>query len=351
MTYLGLIGDISVRDEFLKKLVFTASGHPDLIGDPDHASGRGGGAAGQLVEVLRMQPAQLEAVVRGAALIAKQKAYWDLAYQLYCHIQHNEDAEVILEEQLRRLLMQEVSEERGRWVEYAQQHIQAAAARSRADPGGETEDARGSGAAADRKRRLRMLVAVAEFYSAYSAKDTAKALAVLDGVGILGQHGVERMEVVCPAGKRPGNIIHVTDRIGQMHAVTVPPGITADQSFPVDVPSTDRGTGDAGSGALADQLVREMPVVLDAALRCIVREHARLSEAEPQARAWQQQEQRGEMMPLVVQGQQGMLPTAGYEGQRRKLRAQFNNVRQHLDLKGIQIAHELQLEIRQAGLI
>jgi hypothetical protein len=52
-----------------------------------------------------------------------------------------------------------------------------------------------------------------------------------------------------------------------------------------------------------------------------------------------------------VQGQQGMLPTAGYEGQRRKLRAQFNNVRQHLDLKGIQIAHELQLEIRQAGLI
>lgn len=344
--YLGLITDANVRDEFLKKLIFTASGHPDLIGDPDYASGRGGGAAGQLVEVLRLEREELHAIVRGAALIAQQKAYWDLAYQLYCHIQHNEDAEVILEEQLRRLLMQAVSEERGRWVKYAQQHILASAARSDA---GETEH--GSGAAADRKRRLRLLVAVADFFTAYSANNTAKALAVLDGVGILGHHGVERINVVCPRDKRPGNIIHVTDRIGQLHAVTVPPGIRENESFPADVPSTGRGTG-AGSRALADQLVQEMPAVLDAALRCIVREHARLSEAEPQARAWQQQEQRGEMMPPIApSGQQGMPPAAGYEAHRQKLRTQFNNVRQHLDTKGVQIAHELQLEIRRAGLI
>jgi hypothetical protein len=372
--YLGLISDVKVRDEFLKKLVFTAGGHPDLIGDPDHASGRGGGAAGQLVEVLRMEPLQVEGVVRGAALIAQQKAYWDLAYQLYCHIQHNEDAELILEEQLRRLLMQETSEERARWVEYAQSHIQATAARSGADGGGGSGGGEhgGSGASADRKRRLRLLVAVADFFSAYAAKETGKALAVLDSVGVLGQHGVERLEVTCPPDKRPGNIIHVADRIGQMHAVTVPPGVQQGQSFPADVPSSGGpggSGGGTGSGALAEQLVREMPAVLDAALRCIVREHARLSEAEPQARAWQQQEQRGEMMPLMTPAMQqqrqqlgggggggggGMLlPSAGsgYEVQRQKLRAQFGTVRQHLDMKGVQIAHELQLEIRNAGLI
>ena len=47
--------------------------------------------------------------------------------------------------------------ERGRWVEYAQQHIQAAAARSRSEAAGKTEHGSGSGAAADRIRRLRML--------------------------------------------------------------------------------------------------------------------------------------------------------------------------------------------------
>ena len=60
--------------DWRETLIFTAGGHPDLIGDPDYASGRGGGAAGELVEVLRMEPPQLEAVVRGAALIAQQKA-------------------------------------------------------------------------------------------------------------------------------------------------------------------------------------------------------------------------------------------------------------------------------------
>lgn len=349
--YLGLIQDVKVRDEFLKKLVFTAGGHPDLIGDPDHASGRGGGAAGQMVEVLRMEPQQLEQVVRGAALIAQQKAYWDLAYQLYCHIQHNEDAEVILEEQLRRLLMQVASTERELWVEYAQRHIQAVANRSRAEEGVPG----GSGAAVERQRRLRLLVHIADFFTAYAAKDTARALAVLDEAGVLGQHGMERINVMCPPDKRAGNVIHVADRIGQMHAVTIPPGVTPNQHFPADVPSAGAGggLGSGTSGALADQLVREMPAVLDAALRCIVREHTRLTEVEPQSRAWQQQEQRGEMMPAT--GSQmtasGMLPTAGYEAQRYRLRAQFGQVRQHLDMKGVQIAHELQLEIRRAGLI
>ena len=341
--YLGLITDRKVRDELLKKLVFTADGHPDLIGDPDHASGRGGGAAGQLVEVLQMAQQELEGIVRGAARIAQQKASWDLAYQLYCHIGHTEEAEGILEEQLRRLLVQEASEERSRWVGYAQQHAQTQAQRS--DEGG-----RGGGAAVERQRRLRLLVHVADFFSAFAAKDTAKALQVLDAAGIL-QHATERIEVTCPSGKFPGNVLHATDRSGRMHAVTVPPGVAQGATFLVDVSSG--GSGGA-SGGVAEQLVREMPMVLDAALRCIVREHSRLSEAEPQSRSWQQQEQRGELLPATLQrpgAGHSVLPQAGYEQQRQKLRQQFGHVRQYLDIQGVQIAHDLQLDIRRAGLI
>ena len=100
--------------------------------------------------------------------------------------------------------------------------------------------------------------------------------------------------------------------------------------------------------------MREMPMVLDAALRCIVREHSRLSEAEPQSRSWQQQEQRGELLPATLQrpgAGHSVLPQAGYEQQRQKLRQQFGHVRQYLDIQGVQIAHDLQLDIRRAGLI
>jgi hypothetical protein len=49
---LGLcLGLGQVRDEYLKKLVFTADGHPDLIGDSESESSRGG-ARGQVGERL-----------------------------------------------------------------------------------------------------------------------------------------------------------------------------------------------------------------------------------------------------------------------------------------------------------
>ena len=105
-------------------------------------------------------------------------------------------------------------------------------------------------------------------------------------------------------------------------------------------------------------------------------EHQRLSEAEPQARAWQQQEQRGDLLPARLV-QPSPSPAAGYERvrvrhgfahhryrgtgascdacislmcapsqQRTKLRSQFNDVRKYLDLNGVPINRELQLDIQ-----
>ena len=126
----------------------------------------------------------------------------------------------------------------------------------RSDEGG-----RGGGAAVERQRRLRLLVHVADFFSAFAAKDTAKALQVLDAAGIL-QHATERIEVTCPSGKFPGNVLHATDRSGRMHAVTVPPGVAQGATFLVDVSSG--GSGGA-SGGVAEQLVREFALDFQAA--------------------------------------------------------------------------------------
>ena len=92
-----------------------------------------------------------------------------------------------------------------------------------------------------------------------------------------------------------------------------------------------------------------MPLVLEYALRCLVSEHQRISELEPQAHAWQQQEQRGDM--IGAKSQPLPTPAAGYEQARSKLRAQFSLVQNLLDASGVQIDPELQLEIRRAGLL
>jgi hypothetical protein len=208
VTYLGLISDVKLRDEYLKKLVFTADGHPDLIGDTVSDSGRGGGARGQLVEVLQMSQQELRQIIRGAAVMAQQKSYWDLAYQLYNHVQANEDAENILESQLRRLLMQH-SGERAHWMEYARARVRADVTQSRA--GLPASRSGVSGAASDRHRRLRLLVYIGDFFTAYHDKKPARALQVLDEAGVL-QNTVERIQVVCPPEKRPGGTVQCADR-------------------------------------------------------------------------------------------------------------------------------------------
>jgi hypothetical protein len=107
-----------------------------------------------------MNSQEQSAIIRGAAVLAQQKSYWDLSYQLHRHIRADEDADKILEVgqyptipcqlrptitqeppvssgstcerqvgtahtmvglqgQLRRLLMHDHSGERTHWVEYA----------------------------------------------------------------------------------------------------------------------------------------------------------------------------------------------------------------------------------------
>merc|ERR1711908_261295 len=98
------------------------------------------------------------------------------------------------------------------------------------------------------------------------------------------------------------------------------------------IPVTARG------GMLAEQLLREIPLILEYAMRSIVSEHQRLSEIEPQARAWQQQEIRG---TLLSSGPNSLDPTGGYEHKRNKLRLQFGELRKYFDMKGIQINRDL----------
>ena len=167
--YLGLIEDTVERDEYLKRLVFTADGHHDLIGDP----GPNAMQSGALVDTLgpmtdgAFNEETRNNIVREAAGIAHSNAYWELAMELYKHVQANAKVEEILEDQLRRLLIQRNSEDRTRWIQHVEEWL------VNSERGGD------SGV---RRRRLQTLRDLAKFYDLYEQRSLDKALRYMDRV-------------------------------------------------------------------------------------------------------------------------------------------------------------------------
>ena len=91
-----------------------------------------------------------------------------------------------------------------------------------------------SSGTAQRQRRMKLLVYIGEFFSAYHEKKPERALQVLDEAGIL-QSTMQRVEVTCPITKQQGGTVHVTDRLGQRHAVRIPAGVQGGESFVAEV--------------------------------------------------------------------------------------------------------------------
>ena len=120
-----------------------------------------------------------------------------MAYQLYRHVQAQEQAEKILERQLRRLLMQGESKERSRWLEYGRSCLHADST-TRAG----MQVISRAGATGDRLQRLRLLVHIGDFFTAYHEKKLSRALEILDDAGIF-RNTTERREVQCQRTEAP----------------------------------------------------------------------------------------------------------------------------------------------------
>ena len=110
-----------------------------------------------------------------------------------------------------------------------------------------------AGATGDRLQRLRLLVHIGDFFTAYHEKKLSRALEILDDAGIF-RNTTERREVQCPADR---GTVQIEDQFGQRHIVRVPLNVEPGQTFWAEIPVSARG------GMLAEQCVVPLYGVLE----------------------------------------------------------------------------------------